>query len=183
MADVLSAVRYPTLEAVANHPRRLARPSQPGLDVRTLAIPGHERATEEVPVQDLGSSVVRLLITPTMIDDVAAGDSVHLSGSKISEIVERSGNVGVLFEFDRLLGDLPQLLAEHLDGIGGWVDGWQAGASACVITATIPLGLGFGAIESSCGAAAQTLAGQWFFKNVYGTDGAPLGWWEQESND
>jgi hypothetical protein len=61
-------VAFPDLTSVAEHWRRLARPSDASVTTRRFRVPGHDRATEEVPIEVLPEPLVRLLATPTMID-------------------------------------------------------------------------------------------------------------------
>lgn len=84
---------FPDLTSVAEHWRRLARPSDASVTTRRFRVPGHDRATEEVPIEVLPEPLVRLLATPTMIDEVAAGDVVRCADHAIIEVVERGGNI------------------------------------------------------------------------------------------
>lgn len=170
-------VPFSDLTSVAEHWRRLARPSDTSVSTRRFRIPGHELASEEVPIDVLPAGLVRLLATPTMIDEVAAGDVVRCSDDTIVEVVERGGNVGLLFEFRQPLGELPQRLAESLDDLNGWVDGWQTSNETSVIAGTVPVSIGFTAIERVASAFAAAHSGVWFFKNVYDDDGRALDWW------
>lgn len=171
-------MRYRTYESVAMHPRRLASPADSSLTTVRFSIPGHADATEELPVEALDGGW-RLLVTPTMIDGCAAGDVVRVDGNRITSVRARGGNVGLLFEFERQLGDLPQLLAEVLDVLTGWVDGWQGSGRVAVFAATVPVEVGFDRIEDEAASFADRHGGSWFYKNVYDATGGPLGWWEQ----
>ncbi len=112
-----------------------------------------------------------------MIDEVAAGDVVRCADHAIIEVVERGGNIGLLFEFRQPLGELPLQLAESLDELSGWVDGWQTSREACVIAGTVPVSIGFAAVEEAASAFVAAHGGAWFFKNVYDEEGRPLDWW------
>jgi hypothetical protein len=77
---------------------------------------------EDVPAERFAEHVHRLLVTPGLVEDVAAGDLVELDDDGSLSLLERGGNVAV-----KLYTGQPQAVVEklvdHVEEVGGWLDG------------------------------------------------------------
>ena len=132
---------------------------------------------EEVPVESLGGPRYRILASPGLLDGLAAGDTFERDPDGSYRVVEHSGNLCVQVYYDGAL------LHERFDGellpqvrsMGGWLDGRTDGVSVL----TIPLTAGWASIERALDDWVASAPGAtWSYGNVYGDDGAPLGWWD-----
>jgi hypothetical protein len=128
--------------------------------------------TEEVPVEQLGDGLVRLLATPCFVEGVGAADVVRLDDAGGFDLDARCGNVALRFELEGTLADVPQQLATLFDPVGGWVDGWAEGASCALVVCTVPVQAGFPAIEEAAGRAlVETGAIRWTYGTARGRGG------------
>lgn len=128
---------------------------------------------EEVPVEPVaGSTGVRVLATPGMVVNVAAGDVIEVSqtdGSFVTLI--RGGNVGAHVFADHELVDQ---FMEAIEASGGRLDGRTEGLSAF----TVLYGPGVVALEKVFNQiVAVDPEAEWYFSNVFADDGTPLNWW------
>lgn len=139
---------------------------------------GIRRGVEKVP----GVSVpegVRLLVTPGMVDGLAADDVIVLAdGEPGYRIVERGGNFGVWIWFDgRVEKDDDRVVAAR--GLAEQLEGRLDGGTSRSVVLTIPAKSGFARICSALDAwvGARPFA-VWEFTNAYAPDGeTPLDWW------
>jgi hypothetical protein len=155
---------FATYDDVARNPRRLVDPADPS--VETVVRAAGRGVTEELPVEQLGDGLARLLATPCFVEGVAAADVVRLDDAGGFALDARGGNAAVLFELEGALADVPQRLATLFDPIGGWVDGWAEGASGALVVCTVPVRAGFPAIEDAAGRAlVETGAIRWTYGN------------------
>ena len=126
-----------------------------------------------------------LVRSPLYATEVAAGDMIRVldrdKGTFV--IISRGGNVCVQFYLGPRDADdaqtttmVAESIAFELESLGGTMDAKTSG----LIAFTIPVDVGFPAIEKVFAAAADRHPGaQWQYSNVYDpTTGAPLGWWE-----
>jgi len=139
---------------------------------------GHKKSGdpvhEELLVDRLSASHVRLVATPGLLLGVAAGDVLELHGSGGYTIIERGGNLGV-----QVFGDasaVDHALAEALDGLDYRVDG----RTPKLTVLTLPVAQGFPAVEKGLNGLCHNVPGsEWYFGNVYDNDDGvtPLNWW------
>lgn len=141
------------------------------------------RAGEEgLEVEVLGPNHYRLVYSPGLVEGLAAGDEFAVSKDEPLgyRILKRSGNFCVWFFFakeDSNRGPDGDQVRQRVEGIGGWCDGGMR----YVLVFTIPLAVGFPAIESLFHQLVTEYEGAtWFYGNVYDpVDGTtPLRWWE-----
>lgn len=152
-----------------------------------VAVEGSVRGGQEfVPAQKLGDNIWRLLRSPLYALQLAAGDTIRMISSEVGafEVVARGGNVAVQFYLAENESDNTQAtaravkkLAPEIVALGGRMDGHTAG----LIVYTIPIAVGFPAIEKVFESGVSKFPGaQWQYSNVYDAKtGEPLGWWEQ----
>jgi hypothetical protein len=138
-----------------------------------------EAVREQVPASQVHGRRYRLLASPALGLDVAAGDLIDLADDGAYSVVERGGNVcvQVYYRGSDLEGRVDAELVPAVIAAGGWLDGRiPDGVSAF----TIPASVGFPAIERLMNAFVARAAGaEWSYGNVYADDGVtPLGWWE-----
>jgi len=128
---------------------------------------------EEVPVEPVpGSTGVRVLATPGMVLNVAAGDVIEVDrecGSFTTLI--RGGNVGAHVFADHELVDR---FMSVIEAAGGRLDGRDEGLSSF----TVPYGSGVVELEKIFNQiVAADPEAEWYFSNVFADDGTPLNWW------
>jgi Domain of unknown function (DUF4265) len=152
-------------------------PDQPTVQLLVADARSGEPFFEEVPVEILGDGRYRLLASPGLLDGLAAGDVFVRHDDGAYEVAEHAGNLCVQVWFP---GNDPgaRLEAELVPAVitlGGWLDGRTPG----VATFTIPVAVGFQAVEALFDGWVADLEGVgWSYANVYGPDGdTQLGWW------
>jgi hypothetical protein len=146
-------------------------------EVALRAEGGSSPVHELVPAQDLGDCRYRLLQSPGLVEGLAAGDEVKVSGDGSFEILQRFGNlvVWVFGTEPSVLSQLEEQLTPLVARIGGCLDG----GTRLSLIYTIPVTVGFGRIEAVFKSVVDEPANaSWMFSNVYGPDGkTPLEWW------
>lgn len=153
--------------------------------VRIAVTDATRPGVEQVPARRVGDNEWQLLRSPLYATEVASGDVIrvinHDSGE--FEIVVRGGNVCVQFYLGESDVDdaeattrIAKAVARDIEPLGGSIDAQTPG----LIAFTIPVGVGFPAIERVFAAAAGQYTGaEWQYSNVYDPEtGDPLGWWE-----
>ena len=147
-------------------------------------VDGGRRGGELVPARRLDEGRWELLRSPLYAMSVASGDVVRVSEPDTGkfEIVKRGGNVCVQFYLSEADdADATSRVAKGLEALlrplGGRVDATTAGLVSC----TVPVSVGFPAIEQVFRRATDQATGaQWQYANVYDSDsGEPLGWWNE----
>jgi hypothetical protein len=134
----------------------------------------------------LGADEWQLVRSPLYAMGVASGDVVKSLDAETGafEIVSRGGNVCVHFYLGESDADdagakaeAGEMISARISSLGGRMDGSTAG----LLAFTVPVNVGFPAIEEAFGEAARRWPGaQWQYANVYDPiDGQPLGWWER----
>lgn len=145
----------------------------------------HPAGTEQVPARRHPSGAWELLKSPLYATELAAGDLIKIQQveSGLFELIARGGNVCVQFYLDQEQADssdsterVERWLKQELRNIDGRVDGTTPG----LITCTIPVSVGFAAIERTFSKAeANFLGSQWQYANIYDPiTEEPIGWWE-----
>jgi hypothetical protein len=153
-------------------------PDQPTVQLVAGAASDGTPMLEEVPVESLGGARYRILASPGLLDGLAAGDTFELQPDGTYRVVEHSGNVCVQVYYDGpVLHDrFDAELLPQVRSMGGWLDGRTDGVSVL----TIPVGAGWDSIRLALDAWVASAPGAtWSYANVYGEDGAPLGWWDE----
>lgn len=152
---------------------------------RTLSLAAERRSNgelvyEEVAVEAVDDRRFRVLATPGLLADLAAGDEFELLDEHVLHgfrVLKRAGNVGVqFFVEENAMVALEGFLAERLGALGGWLDGKHTK----LLVWTVPVAVGFPAIEKVLYEAQRRFPGsEWMYGNVYDPiDGkTPLNWW------
>ncbi|WP_394614546.1 DUF4265 domain-containing protein [Lentzea sp. JNUCC 0626] len=128
---------------------------------------------EEVPVEPVdGSAGVRVLATPGMVLNIAAGDVIELNPADGTfTTLTRGGNVGAHVFAEHAVVDR---YIEEIEAAGGRLDGRADGLS----TFTVPYGPGVVALEGIFNQMVEADSEvEWYFSNVFADDGTPLNWW------
>jgi hypothetical protein len=152
--------------------------------VRIAVSDASRPGAETVAARRVGEHEWKLARSPLYATGVAAGDVIRILDSETGafEVVSRDGNVCVQFYLDDAAADDAQATSQAADTIardlrclGGSLDAHTPG----LIAFTIPVDVGFPAIEGVFAAAVERYPGsQWQYSNVYDpVSGAPLGWW------
>jgi hypothetical protein len=135
-----------------------------------------EPVLESVPADEISPGRFVLHRSPGLALGVAAGDTIDVAPDGRYEVRTRGGNLAVQVfatDFDeRALGELRARVEE----LGGFQDGGNAGLRIF----TLPVALGFPAVESAFDAfIKRNPSAEWHFGNVFADDGVtPLKWWE-----
>ena len=134
---------------------------------------------ENVHVKHLDADRYRLLHSPGFVQGIAAGDEFRLL-DEIGrfEVTHRSGNLVIQVFSDEPVVSFEPELTEQVNALGGWRDG---GIERGVVF-SIPVDVGFSAVEQLFDGLASrwAVAGfTWVYGNVYDpVDGiTPLNWW------
>jgi hypothetical protein len=132
---------------------------------------------EPVHAESVGNGVYRLLYTPGLVQGIAAGDEFRLVGDDGAfSVHRRGGNLAVKVLSMQGVGPLKSELATRVASVGGWLDG----AIDKALAFTVPVAVGFPAVEAIFNNwVAEHPGWEWYYDNVYDpVDGVtPLGWW------
>ncbi len=121
-------------------------------------------------------TVCEILGSPALADGCAAGDRVRLHADGRFEIVTRGGNVCVAIYPRTPPGhDAVAVLREAFGALAGLV---EAPADLRFIVITVPISVGFPAIEAVVIEWTSRNNADWYYGNVYDEDDRPIGWWE-----
>jgi hypothetical protein len=139
------------------------------------------RGEEAILASPLGGSRFVIDASPGMVEGIAAGDEIEIApGEQLGyRVLKRGGNLCVWFYFPRPVDEThPDVfeLSTSVEALGGWLDGGYAR----MVVFTIPVSVGFAAVEAVLDAAvARHPESTWLYGNVYDpADGkTPLGWW------
>ncbi len=148
-----------------------------GLDSRGGSV------VEEVLVRRLENHSFELLCSPGLVLGLAAGDVFELMPLGRYRIVSRSGNVCVQCYPTGDIDAFERALADRLRAIGGRTDGrsWRQ------VIATVPVAVGFPAIEAALQDVLIKIdpACVWNYGNVYedNEEDKPLNWWIESGAD
>jgi hypothetical protein len=153
--------------------------------VRIAVTDATRPGVEQVPARRIRDDEWQLLRSPLYATKVAAGDVIRVTNQDTGEfeIVARGGNVCVQFYMGASDVDdaeatmrAAKTIARDIEPLGGSMDAQTPG----LIAFTLPVDVGFPAIESVFAAAAERHSGaEWQYSNVYDpATGDPLGWWE-----
>lgn len=129
---------------------------------------------ESVVVDDLGDGRYRLLRSPGVLGNLAAGDLFELDPDDGLRVLERGGNLSVQVSSATPLGECERFLAERLVPLGGYLDGREDG----VVVFTVPASAGFPALDAVLREVEARFPGcVAAYGNVTDDDDAPLDWW------
>jgi hypothetical protein len=139
--------------------------------------PDGSTVLEEVVVEALESGRYRLEQSPGLVMGIAAGDVFELTEERKAVVLERGGNLCIqVYHPPGDATDLERALTERLQPLGGRLDGrsrWQ-------VVYTVPVAVGFKAVEAVLNATVAEFSGaEWYYANVYDNDDGitPLNWW------
>jgi hypothetical protein len=155
--------------------------------VRIALTDASRPGAEHVPARRISDAEWQLLGSPLYATEVAAGDVIRVTDHDTGafEIIMRGGNVCVQFYLGEPEADdaeatkwVASELAPDVESLGGSMDAQIPG----LITFTIPVDVGFPAIERGFSAATEQHPGAgWQYSNVYDpATGDPLGWWSRK---
>lgn len=152
--------------------------------VKIAVIDAPQPGAESVPARALGNNKWQLIRSPLYAISVASGDVVKILNEETGAfvIVSRGGNVCVQFYLDssssddyELTSEIAKKIEQEVNELDGSMDGFTAG----LIAFTLPVDVGFPAIEEVFSRAIERYQGaECQFSNVYDTNtGEPLNWW------
>ncbi|MBE4753627.1 DUF4265 domain-containing protein [Corallococcus sp. ZKHCc1 1396] len=153
------------------------------VELRVRGVPEVPDVTEDVPVEVMGENRFRVLLSPGMVEGLAAGDEFEVIDEESREfrVLKRGGNFCVWYFFpeeEMNRGSEYKLLRERIAEIGGRLDG---GGSTTLIF-TVPAASGFDRIADFFDEAVLLVKGaSWQFSNAYDPIlRVPLPWWSRE---
>ncbi|WHI49540.1 DUF4265 domain-containing protein [Microbulbifer sp. MLAF003] len=141
---------------------------------------------EYVPARRLSDVEWEIIRSPLYATEVASGDIIRVTNAETGkfEIVRRGGNVCVQFYLGENEADNVKVTASIAEQIEALIKPFNGGIDATtagLISITIPVAVGFQAIEGIFEIAVEKSPGaQWQYSNVYDpVSGEPLGWWNE----
>ena len=132
----------------------------------------------EVELLSADNDEVRLLRSPLLTRNLAAGDKLNVVNAATAEyeLIERSGNLSIRVLRKEEIDPVEQLLTPKIEKLGGVLD--HSNPRALVYT--IHVSIGFNANEALLNEACAQFPGTlWNYGNVYDPeDGTtPMEWW------
>lgn len=155
----------------------MTRPQVPG---HLALLAGRRRdgqpVYEFVPVRARPDGHWRLLGTPALAEGCAEGDVLAVDAEGQFAVEERGGNVAVLSypKQGQTLTAQAEPLRRLVGPLGGKVEVPDDGRFLVV---TLPVEVGFPAIQSAMNAWASESGCDWSYGNVYDENDQPLNWW------
>lgn len=148
---------------------------------------GAVRTREMLEVSPVSPGHWRLLHSPAFVDGIAGGDVIELDADVPEgfRVVSRGGNLAIIVAVANQdhIGEPGALrLRESLVAVGGTFDG----GSARMLVFTVPVTVGFAAIERVLSEFLESVPGAtWWYGNVYerGDGARPLRWWTDTSEN
>ena len=136
-----------------------------------------------VEVVDPAEQTVRLLKSPLLVRNLAAGDLIKLQNPATGdyEMQRRSGNLSVRVIRREDLEELAQYLVPEMEKLGGQVDLQTERA----LSLSVHFSIGFKRIEELLNRACTRFSESvWYYGNVYDPDDGttPLLWWQEFEN-
>ena len=134
---------------------------------------------ELVHVEELGAGVLKLLFSPGLAYDVAAGDTIKVDDSGHFEVVERAGNLAVRVYFKEPIGNRLAPLVHEFARMNGTMDGQVMKGAVFTVSAA-------GQVPRIREVMSDFLEANkdciWEFGNAYDSHGRPLDWCKQLLN-
>ena len=132
---------------------------------------------------DSGTNRVRLLKSPLLARNLAAGDILRVINVSTAEyeLERRSGNLCIRLFRKHHLEELEEFLTSAVEKLGGSLD-LQADRA---LVYSVHVSLGFASIETLLNSASEKFSDTfWYYGNVYDPeDGTtPLNWWLEFDN-
>jgi len=130
---------------------------------------------EGVPAVVVEDGVYDVVGTPALVLGCAAGDRIRVDSAGGFEVLARGGNVALVL-FPGSDPDEAQilLLRAEVAALGGTT---EVPADRRFIVVTVPVAVGFPAIEGTVGEWSEANGAEWGFSNVCDDNGQPLNWW------
>jgi hypothetical protein len=141
---------------------------------------GGQLVYETVLTRPVEPGLHLVLGTPAFVEGIAAGDQIRVRAGGAFEVVRRGGNICLLVVPVAPPGadDLAPL-RDAFDDLGGIV---ELPPDRRFIVITVPAAPGFDAVEAAIDAWAGPRGHHWEYGNVYDTDGNPLDWWQDATD-
>jgi hypothetical protein len=135
-----------------------------------------EPVYEVLPAKILDHSNFEILGSPGLAYGFAAGDDLRVADDGSFAMLRRGGNLCVrLYPADARPADAEvNTLTTKLERLGGLV---EMPSDRRFIVITVPVAVGFPAIEQAVGEWAAEHGCVWEYGNVYDEHDNPLGWW------
>ncbi len=138
---------------------------------------GSPKIKELVPAQQVDERLWRVSATPGLLNGCAQDDLVEVAADGSFKVVERGGNIAAHVYARQAISeaDLEELRREFRT-VGGQVE-WPSNRRFVVVTLDVKAG--FSVVERLLDEFVRTHGDtEWFFGNVYDSDGLPLNWWQ-----
>ena len=131
---------------------------------------------EPVHVEELSEGVLKLLFSPGLAYDIAAGDTIKVDESGHYDVVQRAGNLAIRLYFKEPVGDRLTKLEQEFAAMNGTLDGQVRNGAVFTVSASghVPkvrrVMNDFVKTNKDC---------IWEFGNAYDSQGKPLDWCKQ----
>jgi hypothetical protein len=138
---------------------------------------------ESIPIEEISPNKYKVLASPGYVSGFASGDILELVNSDGHfRVLKRAGNVCVQIFFEGNKESAINEFDARFARLNGWLDGGSDSPEAYSLIYTIPKTVKFSAIESIFDNLPDSIRlDNWLYGNVYGDDGSPLNWWEEET--
>jgi hypothetical protein len=128
---------------------------------------------EPVHVEEVGNGLHRLLYSPGLAYDVAAGDTISVREDRSYTVVDRGGNLALRVYAKQPLKGRETELASQLAMFGGVLDGQVSKG----LVFTVPAERNFAQVTKAVNAfVAKNSDCIWEYGNAYDEQGRPLEW-------
>lgn len=156
-------------------------PRPPAGHVALLAGDSSQRRQvhEVVPAHRREDGYWDLLGTPALAMGCAAGDVLAVREDGAFEVVSRGGNLAVV-SYVPEAQDISAALAALMDGFGPLGGTVETPEDRRFVVVTVPVAVGFPAVEAQMRRWQESTALDWYFGNVYDEKDEPLRWWASE---
>src|SRR5438128_506524 len=121
-----------------------------------------EPVHEDVPAVQVAAATWRLLVTPALVEELAAGDAIRVFEDGGFGLASRGGSVAVKVWTRADEAALRELVAQAEEH-GAWLDGYTPGS---LVVLTFPAAVGFAGVESVLNRFTATQGESWHYDNV-----------------
>ncbi|MFD4434177.1 DUF4265 domain-containing protein [Nocardia sp. NPDC058497] len=140
--------------------------------------PSGKPVHEELPAKILKNNDYEVLGSPVLTYGFAAGDRLRVADDGTFDVLERGGNLCIrVFPTARLTDAGINALTTRFEKLDGLV---EIPPDLRFIVITVPVAVGFPAVEDAVREWAAGHDSDWEYGNVHDEQGKPLGWWAND---
>jgi hypothetical protein len=128
---------------------------------------------EPVHVEAASEDHFKVLYSPGLAYEVAAGDTIRVDEAGDYEVLDRGGNISVRLYSKRLIDDELGALQEEFEALGGTLDGQVPKAAVFTVPASMNIPRVREIMRKFLAAHNDCI---WEFGNIFDAQGKPLEW-------